>query len=283
MTTAFRGGFPTAIMLALVLSVALTGSAPIRSAVQAAQGKMAPPDLVTPGTLTYGTAATFAPFEYRENDKYAGFDIEMGQALANYMGLQVKIVDLTFDGLIPALKGKRIDIINSAMYIKPERAKQVDFLPYMRIGNAILVPKGNPKHVKSLDDLSGLTVAVTRGAIEEIYAVGENKRLKGMGKPEIHILALPTAQDSVLATQQGRADAFFDSTPGAAFLMKKLPGTFTVAGIFELKTEIGIAVRKGDTAMRSAVEAALRKFVADGSYKRLLAKYDLAPESSLFK
>jgi polar amino acid transport system substrate-binding protein len=264
----------------IVVALAAVGGLP--SAL--AQDATVPPpdDLVTPGKLTYGVAASFPPYEYQEDGEYKGFDIEMGAALAALMGLEPEIVDMQFDGLIPALQGKRIDIINSAMYIKAEREEQVDFIPYMIIGEAIVVPKGNPHGVTSMDDLSGLTVAVTVGAIEEIYANEANEKLKAEGKPEMTVLTLPSANDAVLATTQGRADAYLHSTPGAAYLMQEMPDTFEVAGIFALDTRIGIAVRKGDAAMKDAVQAALDEFVASGQYAELMTKYNLPAELSLF-
>ena len=254
------------------------------SSVAAQDTTVQPPDnLVTAGRLTYGVAASFPPYEYTQDGEYAGFDIEMGAALAEIMGLEPEISDMQFDGLIPALQGNRIDFINSAMYINPDREEQVDFIPYMVIGETIVVPQGNPKNIRSLDDLSGLAVAVTVGAIEETFATDHNEVLREAGKPEMTILTLPTANDAVLATQQGRADAYLHSTPGAAYLMQEMPNTFEVAAIFALDTRIGIAVRKGDTAMKEALESALAEFVASGQYDELMAKYNLPPELSLFR
>jgi len=254
------------------------------SSVAAQDTTVQPPDnLVTAGRLTYGVAASFPPYEYTQDGEYAGFDIEMGAALAEIMGLEPEISDMQFDGLIPALQGNRIDFINSAMYINPDREEQVDFIPYMMIGETIVVPQGNPKNIRSLDDLSGLAVAVTVGAIEEIFATDHNEVLREAGKPEMTILTLPTANDAVLATQQGRADAYLHSTPGAAYLMQEMPNTFEVAAIFALDTRIGMAVRKGDTAMKEALEAALAEFVASGQYDELMAKYNLPRELSLFQ
>ncbi|WP_025692088.1 ABC transporter substrate-binding protein [Paenibacillus zanthoxyli] len=258
-------------------------SAPAESSKPEETAAAAPSFLVEKGFLTYGTAATFPPFEYMVNNEFTGFDIELGQAIAKEMGVEVKIQSMNFDGLIPALQGKRIDIINSAMYIKPEREEQVDFIPYMGLADSIVVKSGNPKGVKSMDDLSNLTVAVTRGAVEEINVREENEKLKQAGKPEIKILALPTANDAVLATEQGRADAFLHSSPGAAYLQEEKPGVFEIAGSFGADTKIGIAVRKGDTETKTAIEAALKKVVENGTYKQLMEKYHLPAEMSYFK
>lgn len=250
----------------------------------AAQPAVPPPaGLLTPGKLTYGVAATFAPFEYQVDGKYVGFDIEFGEAIAKKMGLEPAITNIEFRGLIPALQGRRIDIINSAMYINPARAEQVDFIPYMRIGNTIIVRKGNPLRIGSRSDLCGRRVAVTLGGIQETYARQDNDRCKAAGRAEVTVLTFPTAQDSTLAVRQGRADAHFDSTAGAAKLTSELPDVFEVAGeVFENETQIGIAVRKGETALKAAIEAAVKAVVADGTYLALMRKYNLPLSGNIF-
>lgn len=269
------------LVVALVLASCGGGSGPDANK----EERVTPPtNLVMDGKLTYGTAATFPPFEYRDsNGNLTGFDIEMVAKLAEYMGLEVEFLDMDFDGLIPALKGGRIDIINSAMYIKPEREEQVDFVPYLVIGEAIIVPKGNPQNIGTLDDLCGKTVAVTRGAIGEVYMTKQNEQCKEKNLPDMTILALPTNQDAMLAVAQGQAAAFDTSIPGAAHLLQQRPDEFEVATTFDLGTRIGIAVRKGDTEMRRAIEEAMRLFVEEGHYEKLLEKYNLPPESNLFK
>ncbi|TAM76247.1 ABC transporter substrate-binding protein [bacterium] len=249
-----------------------------------AAAQQAPKELIQPGTLTYGTAATFAPFEYQDNGSLVGFDIEFGAAITKALNLQPNVVNMDFNGLIPALQGKRIDIINSAMYINPKRAEQVDFIPYMRIGNELVVRKGNPKDIHSRTDLCGKTAAVTLGAIEEIYAREDSKRCQDAGKGVLTILTLPTAQDSIIAVRSGRAEVFYDSTPGATKAVNELPDVFEIAGPqFETKTQIGIAVRKGDTAMKQAIERAIQTVVRDGTYNNLLKKYHLPESGSLYK
>lgn len=249
-----------------------------------ATAKAAGPDLASHGKLTYGTAATFTPFEYQISGKNTGFDIDFIAAIAQKMGLVAVPLNMDFNGLIPALQGHRIDIINSAMYMNPARARQVDFIPYMHIGEEILVKKGNPLRIEARSDLCGKRVAVTLGAIEETYAREDDAACKAAGKAAIHILTLPTAQDAVLSLRQGRADALYDSSPGAAEIMASLPGEFEVAGQpFNQKTTIGIAVRKGDTAMKAAIETAMHAVVDDGTYDTLLKKYHLPLSGSLFQ
>jgi polar amino acid transport system substrate-binding protein len=266
---------------AVVLPLLLLALAGLAAAAPALAGDA--PALVSAGKLTYGVAASFAPFEYQEDGRDTGFDIDFGAAVAAQMGLKPVPMNIDFNGLIPALQGGRIDVVNSAMYINPQRAAQVDFVPYMRIGEEILVRKGNPLKIGSREDLCGHRVAVTLGAIEETYARQDAVKCKAAGRPELDVMTLPTSQDSALSLRQGRADAVFDSTPGAAVLAASMPDVYEVAGEpFDAGTEIGIAVRKGDAAMRVAVEQAVHAIVADGTYARLLSKYRLPPSGSLF-
>ncbi|MEF2072885.1 ABC transporter substrate-binding protein [Consotaella aegiceratis] len=240
--------------------------------------------LVTDGTLTYGVAATFAPFEFQKDGELTGFDIDFIDAIAKKLDAELAPMNMEFKGLIPALQGGRLDIINSAMYINEKRAEQVDFVPYMKIGNRVVVRAGNPEGITGRDEsLCGKTVAVTLGGIQESQARADDARCKEAGKDGVEVMTLPTAQDSTLTLRQGRADAIFDSTPGVAKLLSELPDTFeSVGDEFEANTQIGIATRKGDTALQDSLTAAIKEVVADGTYGELLEKWKLPASVSIF-
>ena len=110
------------------------------------------PELVEAGKLTWGISVTFPPFEFEENGKPTGFDVDLVNTLAKKMGVQPAITPIEFKGLIPALLGKRIDIIVSGMYINPQRLEVADMIPYLLIGNQIVVRAGNPKHIDGMAD-----------------------------------------------------------------------------------------------------------------------------------
>ncbi|MBP0496341.1 ABC transporter substrate-binding protein [Roseomonas indoligenes] len=260
---------------AAVLGLAFLAAAPARA--------QAPLDLVAPGRLTYGVAATFAPFEFSKDGQLTGFDIEFGAAIAAKLNLAPAPLNIEFRGLIPALQGRRVDIINSAMYINAARSEQVDFVPYMRIGQQMVVRRGNPRGIKGRDDLCGRSVAVTLGGIQETYARQDAEKCQAAGRPALTVMTFPTAQDSALSVRQGRADAYYESTAGVARIVLELSDAFEATGeIFEFGTQIGLAVRKGDTATAEALRGAVQAVAADGTYRRLMAKYNLPPEGSLF-
>jgi polar amino acid transport system substrate-binding protein len=121
--------------------------------------------VVDTGKLTWGMAPTFPPFESLQDSKLVGFDVDMVEAMADKMKLQSAPSTIDFKGLIPAILGNRIDTIVSGMYINEERKQVVDFIAYLRVGNQLLVAKGNPTHVTSIDDLCGRRMVVPVGTI----------------------------------------------------------------------------------------------------------------------
>jgi polar amino acid transport system substrate-binding protein len=112
-----------------------------------------------PGKITAGSDMTFFPYEYMENNKPAGFDIEFLAGLAKTMGREAVNIDTRFPNLIPGLQGGRFDITNSSMYITAERLKVIDMVPYLKSGEAILALKGSDYQPKTPEDFAGIKSA----------------------------------------------------------------------------------------------------------------------------
>ncbi|MDR6282858.1 polar amino acid transport system substrate-binding protein [Klebsiella variicola] len=107
------------------------------------------------GKITAGSDMTFFPYEYMENNKPAGFDIELLDGLAKTMGREAVNIDTRFPNLIPGLQGGRFDITNSSMYITAERLKVIDMVPYLKSGEAILARKGGDYQPKTPEAFCG--------------------------------------------------------------------------------------------------------------------------------
>src|SRR5690349_12658558 len=113
--------------------------------------------------LRVATDATFPPFEYSENGKRTGFDVELIEAIAKVMNRKVEWIDIDFKGLIPGLLANRFDVAASAIYITDERRKVVDFTdPYYPGGLVIMTKKGD-NSIKGPEDLKGKKVTVQVG------------------------------------------------------------------------------------------------------------------------
>ena len=240
-------------------------------------------ELVDAGKLTWGTSATFPPFEYMTDDKPAGFDVDMMAAIAKQMKLESGIAQIAFTGLIPAVEGKRIDLIVSGMYINPQRTQVIDMIPYVYVGNQIVVREGNPKHIDGRDSLCGLNVAAPIGTVFETSAKQTSTDCKAKGKSEISLLSLTGTVNCALALTQGRADAIIVSTPVVGALMTETPGAYATAGApWDTTTQMGIGVSKNNPGLKDAVDKSLKAIVADGTYAALIKKWNLPPASSAF-
>jgi polar amino acid transport system substrate-binding protein len=180
-----------------------------------------------------------------------------------------------FGTIIVELQTHRFDIIMSSMNVTPERAKTVNFVPYFLAGQSIVVAKGNPKHISTLADLSGMTVAIQAGTTEVTAANAENAKLKAAGKPEITI---KTYQQDPVALQQvalGRVVAELTDYPVAVYDVTHFPTRYEIAGKQYNALPYGIAIRKSDPSILAAVKAAFKLVQKDGEYMAILKKYGL--------
>ncbi len=239
--------------------------------------------LIDQGKLIWGVSATFPPFESVDNGKMVGFDVDLVDAMTAKMKLQSAPAAIQFKGLIPALLGGRIDTIVSAMYINPERSQVVDFIPYLRVGDQLLVTKGNPLHLAALADLCGHRIAVPVGTVYEKQARQLAADCQKNGKPALTLMSLTSTAVGALAVKEGRADVIIASTPTVAALIKDSPDAFQTAGsTFDNNTLLGMGFSKGKSGLKDAMAAALKAIVADGTYIELVKKYGLPASSSIF-
>ena len=238
--------------------------------------------LIDRGKLNWGSAATFPPFESMDNDKAVGFDVDMMDAITAKMKLTSSMTGMEFKGLIPALLGNRIDAIVSGMYINPERSQVIDFVPYLKVGNQILVAKGNPLHIKDKMDMCGHRVAAPVGTVYEKAAQQIMADCQSAGKPALSLLSLGSTAAGALALKEGRADAIIASTPTNAALIKDSPDAFETTGeVFDNGTLLGIGVSKDKPQLKAAIDTAFKQIVADGVITDLIKKYGLPPDSAL--
>lgn len=241
------------------------------------------PKLVISGELTWGSSPTFIPFEFMQDGKATGFDVDLVADLSKRIGLKSNMLSMDFGGIIPAMLGGRIDAGVSGLYVTPARLQAADFIPYVIVGNQIVVRAGNPKHVADQHGLCGLNVAVPVSTAFEASAKALSAECVAANKPAINLLSLPGSTNVALALAQGRADAALNSTATVAAMMAQDPDTYELAGPpFDANTKIGIALRKDDPELTTELNKALQAMHADGTYDALLKKWKLPPQASIF-
>ena len=214
--------------------------------------------------LTVGTDATFPPMEFVENGKRTGFDVELVEAIGKTMGRKVEWVDIDFKGLIPGLISKRFDMAVSAIYITDERKKVVDFtVPYYAGGLVAMVKEGNTT-IKTPGDLNGKKVSVQVGTKSVSYVKEKY--------PQVQLMEVEKNQEMFNLVDIGRSDAAVTGKPAAYQYTRTRPGLKVLDE--QLTTEeYGMAIRKDSPELTKAVNAALEKMKADGSYAAIVKKW----------
>lgn len=247
----------------------------------AASATIPPTDLLTPGVLTVGSDTTYPPQEYIDTSthKAAGFDVDLITAIAQRLGLRAKIVPTSFDTITDDLAARHFDVVISAITITPDRQKKVDFIPYLNAGESLLVQKGNPKNIKSTDDLCGLAVGVQDGTIEQGVLQSSSDNCQEQDKPAIKMIALQDQTAVIQLLVQNRVVATYQDSPVTDYYVKQNPDKFAVGGsVFAIAPE-GIAVRKNDAALFNAIQTALNQLKAAGTYHQLILKWGLTNEA----
>ncbi|HXQ66206.1 MAG TPA: ABC transporter substrate-binding protein [Alphaproteobacteria bacterium] len=238
-----------------------------------------PADLTSPGTLTIATHLTMPPQAFLDNDKPAGFAIEIGEAIAREMCLKAAFVNFDFAGLFPGLNARKFDTIIAGIGITPDRQKSLDFVPYFEGGVRLIVRKDSKLTFKSEDDLCGLPVATQSGSVEAISLERTNKERCSESK-KIDIMAYPNFNEAVQQLRKKVADVAFLDWPFANYLAQAVPdlalGSPILSGTPGLpRNKHGIVVRKGDVAMSDALSEGLKRIEADGTYGKILAKWNV--------
>ena len=188
------------------------------------------------------------------------------------MGLNVKLVNTTFEAIIPGLAAGRYDIGASSFTDTKEREKTVDFVTYLSVGQAFLSKStGGPK-LNTLAELCGHTVSVEKGTTELEDAEKQNKKCKEAGKP-IKLLIFPGQNDANLALSSGRAEVDFADSPIIAYQVRKLGVNVRSSQTFGTSPE-GLALPKGNGMAKPVLEA-LKVLMANGTYQAILRKWEL--------
>jgi polar amino acid transport system substrate-binding protein len=229
---------------------------------------------------------------FDENGDPQGLDIDIGQEIANRLGLKFQVVNSVFDTIIAAVTSGKCDFIISAMNITADRHVQVSMIPYFQAGQSFVVAKGNPDNISAPLDLCGKSVAVESGTTEASYLQGtdayEGKGLTqqctAAGKQPLTVTITQKDTDALQQLQSGKVAAYSADSPVAGYYVVQHPDEFQVAGQVIEPIAEGIAIPCGAadctnaplSAVGQAIQTAFNSMVADGTYANILAKWSLS-------
>ncbi len=218
--------------------------------------------------LIMGTETTFPPYEFRnEKNEIVGFDIDLANAIAKKLNRELKIEDMAFDALIPALLAGKIDMIVAGMTITEERKKKVAFSdPYYETG-LVWVVRADDDRIKTPDDLKGKTLSTQTGTTSDIQA----SKIEG-----VNMKRFQQFTDAFLEVSAGRADACIVNEPTAIDYTMKHP-ELKIGGKLQFEgTERqfnGIAVRLEDQELLNGINQALKELKDSGEYDQMVEKW----------
>jgi len=252
-------------------------------------GRQLPAPIRSAREIRVGSDISYAPVEFYDAlapdvldrptgepaPQVLGIDPDLANELGRKLGVRFTFVNVKFDGLADELRNGRIDVIISGMSATPERARQISFIEYFRSGTSLLVPKGNPKAIRGMGDLCGKTVTMQQGTIQEDLATAQ-QRTCAVSQP-LRLRPLDSGSQALLDVKYGDADVALTDFPVAAYNAKvsNAGKDFQVVGEQIGSGPFGIGVRKEDAALREALANALRQVIADGSYDRVLSKWNV--------
>ncbi|MEU7697094.1 ABC transporter substrate-binding protein [Streptomyces sp. NPDC039028] len=246
---------------------------------------MLPPAIRATGTVRVATDVPYPPFEMYAKEgstQITGIDHDLGQALGARLGVKFDFAPQKFDGILPAVQAGKFDAVMSAMTDKKARQKSVDFVDYLNAGPGWLVAKGNPENIAVVTDVCGKAVGVQTGTNHQKLLQQRQELCKAKGLPPITILAFSKDSEAQLALRSGKVIADYLDEVTAAYVAATADGgtSFsTVAGrkaVGEYSASpMGIGVSKAHPGLKEAVRAALQSLMDDGTYAKVLIKYQV--------
>ena len=241
------------------------------------------PDVVRrSGVIRVGSQQTFPPIEFRD-DKTAqlkGLSVDLLSEAARRLGLKVQYIHGEYSSLISGIQAGRFDVASGGISDTVEREQTLDFVNYLNSGVGMLLQNTNPAAIHTIDDMCGRTIATLLGSRVIVGAVNEaSQRCVARGRPRIRIDQFPATPDARLQLRLGRVDAYLADIPALAYLSLRFPGEYRIAGgnyvIVRYILSWGFA--KSNPGLRNAVQAATQAMLRDGTYQRILERWNNGP------
>ncbi len=217
------------------------------------------------GVIKIGTEGTYAPFTYHDSTgKLVGFDVEIGEAVAEKLGVKAQFVEGKWDGLIAGLDGNRYDAVINQVGITEERQKKYAFSDPYIVSKAVLIVKEGTDDIKAFEDLKGKKSAQSLtsnfGKLAQKYGA--------------ELVGTDGFDQSIQLVLTGRADATLnDSLSFLDFKKKKPDAKVKIVAEYGNADQSGIIIRKGDAELQAEINKALAAIKADGTYQEISAKY----------
>jgi polar amino acid transport system substrate-binding protein len=214
------------------------------------------------------SAEPYPPFASKNAaGKWEGFEVDLINAICEEMKAKCEVKETAWDGIIPALTSKKIDVIFASMSITDERKKTIDFsIPYYNTPAAVLAAKSTQIGV----DPASMKDKIIGVQTSTIHSAWADQNLKGVADVKVYNTQDEANSDLIA----GRIDATIaDSAALDPVLADAAGKDLELKGTFPLGTGVGAGVRKGDDKLREQVNAAIKAIYANGTFDKIAGKY----------
>ena len=227
-------------------------------------------------TIKIGQDGESPPYSFRDPKDFShlvGLDADLARATFECAGIPIEFMTGGWSGLLPAVIAGQADVMWDTLYYTPERAKQADFVTYLTAATGGLVAKGNPKSIKSLDDVCGLRATAGLGTVEEVDFRNLSEKCVAAGKKEISIVTYPDMPGGTRLIANDRADVLMSDLGMVNSLIANSPDTFERGFTIVTNYKIAVGLTKGDKDLAQAILDGLTVLRANGTEKKIFDQY----------
>lgn len=259
-------------MKKLILSSVLMGLA-----VSAQASAELPAAIKEKGEIVAAIMPNYPPMDFKDpaTNELTGVDYELGNALAERLGVKIKWQETAFEQMVSALTTKRVDIILSGMTDTVERQKAVTFVDYFSSGPQFYTLQSRTD-LNDMTDLCGKKVGTSRRTtFPSEIAAWSKANCEAAGKPAVIVVGAEGSADARAQLRQRRLDAAMQGSETLPYIISLEKDTFKAVGTPISMQLTGLGVSNANPELAQAVAAALQSMIADGSYQAILKKWDL--------
>ena len=262
-------------ILAIVLTIAMIASVAMLAGCGGTKEETSGADATADTakeTLTMATNAYFAPYEYYDGKDIVGIDVEIAKAIADKLGMELKVVDIEFDSIITGVQTGKYDMGMAGMTVTDERKESVDFSDSYATGIQSVIVKEDSE-IKSVDDIldkdTSYKIGVQLSTTGDIYVSDDYDKA---GKSADLITEYQTGNDAVSALAAGKIDAVvIDNEPAKSYVAAT--SGLKILDTKYVEEDYAICFSKDNTALKDKVNGALAELIADGTVKTIIDKY----------
>ncbi|AWM87069.1 ABC transporter substrate-binding protein [Microvirga sp. 17 mud 1-3] len=243
-----------------------------------AMAQQLPERIASKKVIVVANVPNYPPLEFKDpkTNTLTGLDIDLGNALAKKLGVEIKWEEISFEQMVSALTTGRADMILSGMSDLPTRRDTLDFVDYLDSGAQFYTTADRKDEFKTLTDLCGKTVGASRRtSFPKEMETWSKTACEGAGKPALKIVGTEGSADARTQLRQKRLDAAVQGSETLPYLLNLEPNTYTIVGEPFTSVYQGMGFSKKDTELRDAVAKAFAEMMKDGTYEAVLKKWEL--------